>query len=103
MSTDLYPPLTSLDLMPLHGGHIGRKRGPFACLRPELPFAAVLVDWRCSNCLAIAEQEVARHPRETVVWAPSIDEAPRPVRLAWLIERAHYWRPPADPILAGEP
>lgn len=93
-----YPPLTPLDVMPLHGGPV-EDGFQWACVRAEqipssYPDALQAVatvpqyDWRCVDCVRLAAESVDRDGDRTLSWAPLPSDPQRTATLSWLVARS---------------
>lgn len=94
MAELLYPPLTALADMPLHGGRLSvdEPREHFACMADYLWEDRIAFDWRCPDCVqrAVGFAECG-HADDEMLWVPRNGLPAQRVTLAWNIDRAHYW------------
>lgn len=81
-----YPPLASLEAMPLHPPeHLGPGM-QYACL--DLGAVYPRYDWRCPDCAAAAEKRIRVFGDVTVTWRPGAGPEERTVMLSWLVARS---------------
>lgn len=87
-----YPPLTSLDVMPLHAGADDYPPPCYiACTEPERPRCGeTLYDWRCPGCVLAAEVGVVTQGDSEMWWHPTLGAEPQRVSLAWMVARSRY-------------
>lgn len=83
-----YPPLTDVDVYPLHGWDY--EGMPYACQRPEDPLCNQF-DWRCPACLLAARTQLTQLGDSEVRWKQDADTPEQTVMLSWLIARSMYW------------
>lgn len=77
-----YPPLTPVEVYPLHGWNYG----PAYTCQPE--GNSLQYDWRCPDCVTKAETLLERHPDTVVRWKRNADAPPVLTPLAWLVARS---------------
>lgn len=93
-----YPPLTPLDVMPLHGGPV-EEGFQWACVRAEqiirsFPTALQAAttraqyDWRCIDCVRLAAASLDRDGDRQIGWAPMPDDPQRSTAFSWLVARS---------------
>lgn len=100
---DGYPPLTSLDVLPLHDGRerstafaIDRSEGWYGCERQDIADDRTLWDWRCLPCVDHAALTVANQGDDDIIWDPGDGTPAQTVTLAWLVARARDWERQTD-------
>ena len=88
-----YPPLTPVEEYPLHGWDYGSR---YACQG-----VLGVYDWRCTDCVNLAWNEVVMGRDTTTQWRQSAAHDERPVTLGWLVARSRAHGVKAESIRCG--
>ncbi len=98
---DPYPRLTPLRDYPLHGWSYGGIE--YACrLKHPEEVEHQAYDWRCPDCVALADAWIKDHGDKGVVYRRDAGSEEEVVLLSWLVARSRYWLPRTANLYDGD-